>query len=118
MPRAAEHDLEPSGTADEQQAQLVRGARGPHPGKVAGELVHAKGRMPFVRIEQLQSLREPPPVRSAERREGLQEFRSEAKGRKLRDGSAPADGPAPGPLASLELLGREREDATRRDVRE
>jgi hypothetical protein len=51
VPRAAHDDLLTGWAAQEQESELIGSACRPEAGQIPGELMDAKGRMPFVRIE-------------------------------------------------------------------
>jgi hypothetical protein len=79
--RAAHDDLLASRATQEEEPELIGSARRPEAGQTSGELMHAKRRVAFIRIEQLERLGEPLSVRLAEGGERLQELRGEPEGR-------------------------------------
>jgi len=64
--RAAYDDLLTGRTAQEEQPQLIGGARRPEAGQIPAELMDPKRWVAFIRIEQLERLREPLAVRLCE----------------------------------------------------
>jgi hypothetical protein len=66
MARAAHDDLLTGRASHEQKPEIIGGARRPEAGQISGELMDAKRRVAFIRIEQLERFGEPLTVRPSE----------------------------------------------------